>query len=574
MDAHPTSNIVVTQPRRIAAISIAERVAYEQLQNTTGGQIGYKVRMESSHSDKTQLMFMTPGVLLKQLQWDPFLQEYTIVIMDEVHERDQYQEFLLIVLRDLLPQRPDLRLVLMSATIQTHLLVEYFLGSSGNEATATAPAQVEMEGRMFPVQEFWLEHVLDMTGYITVTVDEDDGTIGTTTAPQMTDDQLEAELAKFTGGPSIQTALTPQQTSFHPQLKCVLCRRQNFKDAVELGTHLALCDGGGADEASFDADDGVRAASAPSFGAAAAQETQDDFLQNMEFQEYDVDAEYDAEDFGYALRDSEANASSSNHISDTPHTELEEADSDKKWDGLSPFRASKQDGTFMDCDCDDVVVTKREDAILKQYQAMHDDEEIDHYLLLETIRYINNSSYGDGAILVFLPGWQEISELSVLLESTPPFSNRDRYWILPLHSGIPSKDQRRVLQRPPTGIRKIVLSTNVSIMTTGYIVVQLRYASALTPLLVSHQKLAETSLTIDDCSFVVDTGRAKEKSYDPHLKTSTLQPTWISAASAKQRKGRAGRVKRGVCFHLFSQRRHKSMRPFLESELLRTPLVR
>jgi HrpA-like RNA helicase len=86
--------------------------------------------------------------------------------------------------------------------------------------------------------------------------------------------------------------------------------------------------------------------------------------------------------------------------------------------------------------------------------------------------------------------------------------------------------------------------------------------------------VAETSLTIDDIAFVVDTGRAKEKNYDPHLKTSTLQPTWISQASAKQRKGRAGRVKAGVCFRLFSSRRHQFMNPFTESELLRTPLVR
>jgi hypothetical protein len=77
----------------------------------------------------------------------------------------------------------------------------------------------------------------------------------------------------------------------------------------------------------------------------------------------------------------------------------------------------------------------------------------------------------------------------------------------------------------------------------------------------------------DDISYVVDTGRAKIKDYDPHLNTSTLQTSWISQASAKQRKGRAGRVKPGVCFHLFSRDRHLSMRPFLESELLRTPLV-
>lgn len=84
--------------------------------------------------------------------------------------------------------------------------------------------------------------------------------------------------------------------------------------------------------------------------------------------------------------------------------------------------------------------------------------------------------------------------------------------------------------------------------------------------------IAETSVTIDDVAFVIDSGRAKEKNYDPHLKTSTLQTAWISQASAKQRKGRAGRTKAGVAFCLYSRRRHDSFRPFLESELLRTPL--
>lgn len=65
----------------------------------------------------------------------------------------------------------------------------------------------------------------------------------------------------------------------------------------------------------------------------------------------------------------------------------------------------------------------------------------------------------------------------------------------------------------------------------------------------------------------------KEKSYDPHLNTSTLQPVWISAASAKQRAGRAGRTKAGVAFRLFSKKRFDSFKPFQESELLRTPLV-
>ena len=103
-----------------------------------------------------------------------------------------------------------------------------------------------------------------------------------------------------------------------------------------------------------------------------------------------------------------------------------------------------------------------------------------------------------------------VSEFTLLLESTPPFNNRSQFVVYPLHSGIPSKDQRSVFIKPPKGVRKIILATNI----------------------------AETALTIEDVAFVIDTGRAKEKSYDPHLKTSTLQETWISQASAKQRKGK------------------------------------
>lgn len=109
-----------------------------------------------------------------------------------------------------------------------------------------------------------------------------------------------------------------------------------------------------------------------------------------------------------------------------------------------------------------------------------------------TYNYLPSSVY---------PTWfrAEISEFTLLLESTYPFSNKSKYSVLPLHSGIPSKDQRKVFLRPPKGVRKIILATNI----------------------------AETSITIDDVAFVCDTGRAKEKNYDPHLKTSTLQPVWI-----------------------------------------------
>ena len=101
-----------------------------------------------------------------------------------------------------------------------------------------------------------------------------------------------------------------------------------------------------------------------------------------------------------------------------------------------------------------------------------------------------------------------------------------------------------VFKSPQKGVRKLILSTNI----------------------------AETSVTINDVEFVIDSGRAKEKHYDPHLGTSSLKSVWISQASAKQRKGRAGRTQAGICFRLFSREQHDSFREHSESELLRTSL--
>lgn len=159
--------------RRISAISIAERVAQEQClassQSSNGGVgslVGYQVRLESASSRDTQLLFLTPGVLLRKLQSSPMLSEYTHIIIDEVHERDKYTEFLMIRLRDLLPLRPDLRLVLMSATLQTEVLLNYFAPSleDGSSSINTnndfyiehPPVMLSIEGRTFPVQEFFV----------------------------------------------------------------------------------------------------------------------------------------------------------------------------------------------------------------------------------------------------------------------------------------------------------------------------------------------------------------------------------------------------------------------------------
>ncbi len=491
-------------------------MAQEQcLADGLGSLVGYQVRLEASASKDTQLMFVTPGILLRRLQSSPTLNEFTHIIIDEVHERDKYTEFLLITLRDLLPQRPNLRLILMSATLQTELLINYFASYDHEFYRQRPPAVLEIEGRTFPVQEFFLEHVLELTGYV-------DPAVAAAAAGGedniMSMEELDKELAK----------LMSTTTGIETNLYCPMCQ-QPFHDHLALGAHVAVCQGSNNDASEPRNVDLLNGDVHPTLPILPTQLSTPDHLEDgcQEFEDYDVHESIPIDGYEFQTATLPPMTFQDDDENDTP-----------KWDGIGMFLKPDED-------VEEVIdVTPAQDALLNHYQSMHDDEKVDNDLLLDVLHYIHKTSHGDGAILVFLPGWQEISEFSLLLESTSPFHDASKFLVLPLHSGIPSADQRRVLQRPPSGKRKIVLSTNI----------------------------AETSLTIDDVSFVVDTGRAKEKDYDPHLKTSTLQPTWISQASSKQRKGRAGRTKAGVCFHLFSSRRYQSMRLFVESELLRTPL--
>ncbi|KAK9789768.1 hypothetical protein WJX73_007283 [Symbiochloris irregularis] len=155
-DAHDTGqacNIIVTQPRRISAISVAQRVADER-EEALGNSVGYSIRAEAKRSHATRLLFCTTGVLLRRLIHDATLAGVTHVVVDEIHERGMSEDFLLIVLRDMLSQRPDLRLVLMSATLNAEAFSAYFGG---------CPV-VHIPGFTHPVDTLFLEDVLQRTG--------------------------------------------------------------------------------------------------------------------------------------------------------------------------------------------------------------------------------------------------------------------------------------------------------------------------------------------------------------------------------------------------------------------------
>ncbi|RVW16939.1 DExH-box ATP-dependent RNA helicase DExH3 [Vitis vinifera] len=121
-------SIICTQPRRISAMSVSERVAAERGEKL-GESVGYKVRLEGMKGKDTCLLFCTTGILLRRLLVDRNLKGVTHVIVDEIHERGMNEDFLLIVLKDLLPRRPELRLILMSATLDAELFSSYFDGA-------------------------------------------------------------------------------------------------------------------------------------------------------------------------------------------------------------------------------------------------------------------------------------------------------------------------------------------------------------------------------------------------------------------------------------------------------------
>jgi ATP-dependent helicase HrpA len=135
-----------TQPRRIAARSVAERIA-EELGSDLGETVGYQVRFTDRTSKQSRVKVMTDGILLAELQHDRMLKRYDTLIIDEAHERSLNIDFILGYLRRLLPQRPDLKLVITSATIDPERFAEHFADAQGRPAPI-----IEVSGRTFPVE--------------------------------------------------------------------------------------------------------------------------------------------------------------------------------------------------------------------------------------------------------------------------------------------------------------------------------------------------------------------------------------------------------------------------------------
>lgn len=207
--------------------------------------------------------------------------------------------------------------------------------------------------------------------------------------------------------------------------------------------------------------------------------------------------------------------------------------------------APAQNGRDKMVDLDDDVETEAEgpkttsgselarfSAKTRNTLAQMDEYRIDFDLIVQTIARIAidpKLNFYSKAVLVFLPGIAEIRTLNDLLSGDPSFA---KDWLIyPLHSSIATEDQEAAFLIPPAGMRKIVLATNI----------------------------AETGITIPDVTCVIDTGKHREMRFDERRQLSRLIDTFISRANAKQRRGRAGRVQEGLCFHMFTKHRHDAL---------------
>lgn len=148
------TKIICTQPRRISAIGLAERVSDERCVDC-GNEVGYVIRGVNNATNKTRIRFMTTGVLVRILQTDASFLKNSILVIDEVHERSVDTDLIVVLLKNLMGKIPGLKIVLMSATVNVDVFKEFFQGL----------ATCHIEGRTFPIKDYYLDDILDMIDF-------------------------------------------------------------------------------------------------------------------------------------------------------------------------------------------------------------------------------------------------------------------------------------------------------------------------------------------------------------------------------------------------------------------------
>ncbi|PCH39572.1 nucleoside triphosphate hydrolase protein [Wolfiporia cocos MD-104 SS10] len=151
------SVVACTQPRRVAATSVASRVAAE-VGSILGDEVGYTIRFEDvSDKERTRILYMTDGMLFRETLVDPLLSRYSVIMIDEAHERSVYTDLMLGILKKIRRKRPSLRLIVSSATLDATSFLEYFTSGTPASSSGDEAIIVSLEGRMYPVQTAYLQ---------------------------------------------------------------------------------------------------------------------------------------------------------------------------------------------------------------------------------------------------------------------------------------------------------------------------------------------------------------------------------------------------------------------------------
>ncbi|ELR18629.1 premRNA splicing factor, putative [Acanthamoeba castellanii str. Neff] len=165
--------VACTQPRRVAATTVAERVAQE-MGSLLGEEVGYAIRFDNkTEAEKTKIKFMTDGLLLRETMLDPLLSKYSVIIasprLDEAHERSIHTDILMGLLKKIQRKRPELRLIVSSATLEAQKLADFFNTNKTTDPANDTAAILSIEGRQFPVDIFYLKQPTD--NYVHAAID-------------------------------------------------------------------------------------------------------------------------------------------------------------------------------------------------------------------------------------------------------------------------------------------------------------------------------------------------------------------------------------------------------------------